>query len=391
MDERKQIRSGFTLVELLVVIAIIGVLVGLLLPAVQAAREAARRMSCSNNLKQIGLALHNYHSAYQSLPSQSGGTSGDKWDGAGGGHARGEPWKHNFLRLSWTVPILPYMEQQGLWEQISNPYQDDKVGGRGPSNNIWPPMGPIPWLGHYEPWRVQVGTFRCPSDIGEQRRLQRARLNYAGCVGDAVRGTHGGWGDERNRGVFRSRYFHNFRDVLDGLSNTVMVGEIATDGGVRRVNASVAARRSLAEATIPNRCREAVVNPERPNFYLPGIELCGYDVGNNKGHQWADGLPHFSGFNTVMPPNGPSCLIGGPWTFGMYTASSRHNGGCHIMMADGSVQFVTESIDAGNQDKGPVSRRKNDPERTLPGEKTPYGVWGALGSRAGGESVEVDF
>lgn len=118
MKNRSPQRSGFTLVELLVVIAIIGILVGLLLPAVQAAREAARRMSCSNNFKQIGLALHNYHSAYKNLPMNSGGT----YENPRGGDF------HNRFNLSWLVGILPFIEQQGLWDQISNPFNKNRDG-----------------------------------------------------------------------------------------------------------------------------------------------------------------------------------------------------------------------------------------------------------------------
>src|SRR6056297_3197131 len=100
-------KRGFTLVELLVVIAIIGILVGLLLPAVQAAREASRRMSCSNNFKNVGLAVHNYHSAFKQLPVSGTGPS----------------W--NNMRLGASVAILPFIEQQGLWEQVSNPHVSD--------------------------------------------------------------------------------------------------------------------------------------------------------------------------------------------------------------------------------------------------------------------------
>ena len=114
MSRRKQPRPAFTLVELLVVIAIIGVLVGLLLPAVQAAREAARRMSCSNNFKQIGLAVHNYHSAYSQLPKQKSGT------GLGPGTTffyQGSDFA-NQGQLSWLVAILPFIEQQAMWEEV---------------------------------------------------------------------------------------------------------------------------------------------------------------------------------------------------------------------------------------------------------------------------------
>ena len=119
---KTQSRSGFTLVELLVVIVIIGILVGLLLPAVQAAREAARRMSCGNNLKQLGLAFHNYESAYKQLPPQGGGTKrtlGMNWAATmtptamGGGS--------NIRHLSALVPVLPFLEQQPLWDQFAIP------------------------------------------------------------------------------------------------------------------------------------------------------------------------------------------------------------------------------------------------------------------------------
>ena len=143
--------SGFTLVELLVVIAIIGVMVGLLLPAVQAAREAARRMSCGNNFKQIGLGLHNYHAAYNKLPSAGHGT------------------RNHTGRLNCLVSILPFVEQQALWEQISNPLQvpaGTTPTPTGAIGGVWPAFGPGPSvdLDTYIPYRTQVSTYRCPSD-----------------------------------------------------------------------------------------------------------------------------------------------------------------------------------------------------------------------------------
>ena len=253
---RKSPQSAFTLVELLVVIAIIGVLVGLLLPAVQAAREAARRMSCSNNFKQIGLALHNYHSAYKQLPQSAGGT----WVNCTTNNGRSDHMLRNGVapnnryRLSWLIPITPFVEQQALWEEISNPYPFDAAG-----NQVTPPypaMGPAPWGYTYKPWLTEVGTFRCPSDPGTGRPSQ-GRTNYAACIGDSTdwidHGSSwfsgGAWqnapkpgggvcasnvGHARranwsNRGAFTNRQVRKFRDILDGLSNTMACAEIPTD------------------------------------------------------------------------------------------------------------------------------------------------------------------
>ncbi len=168
---RHQMR-GFTLVELLVVIAIIGILVGLLLPAVQAAREAARRMSCSNNFKQIGIGLHNYHAAYDQFPSPGGTGAADRT------RPPGMDMIMNNYRLNVLVPLLPFIEQQPLWEKISNP----TVG----TTNTFMSMGPIPWYnnGEYPHWRVQVNTYRCPSDPGVSGGI--AYTNYATCAGDGI-------------------------------------------------------------------------------------------------------------------------------------------------------------------------------------------------------------
>ena len=257
---QKQRSQGFTLVELLVVIAIIGVLVGLLLPAVQAAREAARRMSCSNNFKQIGLAMHNYHSAYNELPKHMSGT-----DARGSTNAA----QQNSLLLSWLVGLTPFIEQQALWEQISNGVDAD--------GDVYVPMGPMPWQIAFGPWASDIQGFRCPSDpaIGLPAL---GRTNYAACLGDNVRMAHGGgknrtgyydwrgtdpwpaWNNENdimarstsdlekvpewvktsNRGVFWARHTTRFRDVLDGTSNSIAAGEIATSMGQREVNADMA-------------------------------------------------------------------------------------------------------------------------------------------------------
>jgi len=391
MSQRRD-QAAFTLVELLVVIAIIGVLVGLLLPAVQAAREAARRMQCGNNVKQIGLGLHNYHSAYQMFPMQMGGS--DRPDS--GNVTRGG----NRLYLSFTVGILPFIEQQPLWEEISNP---SNVNGN------WPAMGPCPWVTAYRPWTTQVNTYRCPSDPAVSIGL--GYTNYAACLGDAANTVHNGgrseispgfyhnqatgrsnlgWLTQRStatqRGAFTARHFTRFRDILDGTSNTILAGEIVCTqrqrsvvGNVARVGGSFSGGSPHTPADCNGDGALTTRDPARPNFLLGNIR--------GRGTRWADGRLTYSAFQTILPPNGVSCTTNNDNSEGYFSAGSRHQGGCHVLMTDGAVRFVTESIEAGNQNQAPVQTRGPWPPA---GSPSPYGLWGALGTRASGETQTLE-
>jgi prepilin-type N-terminal cleavage/methylation domain-containing protein/prepilin-type processing-associated H-X9-DG protein len=395
MSERNALKKGFTLVELLVVIAIIGVLVGLLLPAVQAAREAARRMSCSNNFKQIGLGLHNYHSAYDQLPMQMGGTITN-------------PSNSNTstqLFMSSLVGILPFIEQQALWEQISNP---STVGG------TWFPMGPVPWNPAYQPWSTEVPSFRCPSDPGVGLPAF-GRTNFAACVGDHMLGVHSGGknpfsfyeftmngNDDNNaivgtaqtsnstvasvsrgtnRGFFWCRHKTSFANVLDGLANTIAMGEIATSLGQReRIadNAFNVDDNLITAVTTgnPSLCLgPTIIDAARPKFFTTTVNVASGNQG--RGYRWGDGRLQYSAIQTILPPNSVSCFRGGDASQGVSTVGSRHQGGAHILMGDGAVKFITESIEAGNSSAPPPAA----------GEQSPYGLWGKLGTRASSEVI----
>ncbi|TWU25180.1 hypothetical protein Pla52o_14780 [Novipirellula galeiformis] len=275
---------GFTLVELLVVIAIIGVLVGLLLPAVQAAREAARRMSCTNNFKQIGLALHNYHDTFLRLPpglvddssTQSSATAG---------------W-------GWMVAILPGVEQSALYDamEVSTKTLNQHRGSTSETVTTVQTTTPLP-------------VFECPSDPGPSINTKRgghAKTNYVGVFGSgySTSSAGGGYHDSNAKssqfnGLFAGNSKVRFRDILDGLSNTFAVGEV--------------------ESLNKN---------------------AGVWVGNFGANRW--GGVYFDArigalINATSGTN-PS------WA-STANFSSWHPGGCHFVKADGSVGFVTENID----------------------------------------------
>ncbi len=420
MSRKARDQRGFTLVELLVVIAIIGVLVGLLLPAVQAAREAARRMSCSNNFKQIGLAIHNYHSTYKQLPKHGTGNVRNPGQGAG--------WNTNNTGrnfLSYLVPILPFCEQQALWEKIANPSMDVVPGTTMPGNvvnGMWPAMGPSPWRTSYVPWMTQVPTYRCPSDPGYSPP-GLGRSNYAACIGDAIdRSRDGGrneFGFKSNsnnngnkltdlnwmatraqasmRGFFWPRHDSKFRDVLDGLSNTIAGAEICTSIQQREVKADFAriGGGGNGPASNPSLCKNNVnIDPERPSRWgaAANVSTGGTQM---RGVRWADFRTHYTGMQTILPPNSPNCHLsgGGDYNETIMSAGSRHQGGAHCLMGDGAVIFMTDSVEAGDSSAPPVERGSGSSPGwrgplTAPGAKSPYGLWGALGTRAAGETVE---
>ncbi len=352
-------RRGFTLVELLVVIAIIGILVGLLLPAVQQAREAARRMQCSNNLKQLGLAAHNYESTFKRFPALGHSGSGPGAPGLGNGSG----WPY-----SWGISILPYIEQAPLFSNIMAQARPAGPGLPTPwstANNAWENAN----------WKAQIPGFVCPSDTPPTNRGESpSLLNYKACLGDDYHQNQFRPDQGRdNRGMFQIERWIGFGAIPDGTSNTVLFGEAVAGGAPDDIRGGVAlnmqAWNPAACLARVNTATRRLTAPVRADFRPTG------------GRAW-DGRPYFCGFTTIMAPNGPSCHWGGvDGNEHMGALSSNHTGGGQVAMADGSVHFINQSIDVGNQSIDDIDNPGSRP--------SPYGVWGALGSRAGSESVSL--
>ncbi|MBD3675010.1 MAG: DUF1559 domain-containing protein [Planctomycetaceae bacterium] len=350
-------RRAFTLIELLVVIAIIAVLVALLLPAVQQAREAARRSSCKNNLKQLGLGIHNYHDVYNHVPMAStianGGTSP--------------------RRTSGHVGLLPFMDQGPLFNQMQEYF---KTGSRVP----WDGGGPN------RVWDEKIPYMRCPSDVGRPDR--RGHTNYMFSRGDTSWDHNPNWagnGGRGNRGFFttprNTSPQTSFRDVVDGLSNTIAMAErnIAIPGSRKVIDGGTARNVGSATRDNPQSLLAAHIDPAT-NSYTSNPGAWG-------GRRFGDGAPAFTGHTTILGPNkGTFTQRGWDGEDGIYEPSSRHTGGVQCLMGDGAVRFISENIDTGDTTcRVPDHPQSNCTPRFGP---SPYGVWGALGSKNGSDQVQ---
>ncbi len=365
-------RSGFTLIELLVVIAIIAILVSLLLPAVQQAREAARKSQCQNNLKQLGLAAHNYHSTWKAFPIAGTGKP-DESPGWG--------------RLSPFVGMMPQLDETALWNEMSKPLdgkpafglddsdfsQDHNDGSRG-----------------YRPWRYQPPVLICPSDSAPtDNGTAPGQTNYAMNVGDNVDCHSNDLGVAR--GMWSWGRSMGLRDARDGTVNTMLFGEIGRGSGGREYQAGLMGASSNGARPDPATCVAETQNADNPGFYPADGSGTFNRWFGTRGQAWYSVEGQYTGFAAVLPPNGPSCARdnngrqGSPGennNFMLLSAGSYHSGIVQVVMVDGSVKSISETINAqtgtGSLPAPAASGRSN------------YGTWGALATRAGGE-VEDDF
>ncbi len=361
-------RTAFTFIELMFVSAIIGILVALLLPAIQAAREAARRCHCTKNLQQIGLALQSYHDAWSVFPFGQGGTEG------------GTDLTCNMGELSGWAPLTPYVDEGPLFHQMNEPRTYDETD--------FPRFGPRPditaddAITSYHPWYSQPRVLLCPSDTEAKQVPGRpGQTSYRFSWGDIVAHT-----EERRipRGMFGRNSGVSVSMITDGTSCTIAVAERAIPP---------AGARGLAGAGGPMSQHWAIAaGVEGTEFLSEGSMALGdgRDFVNStrpfdpSGMMWANGRLPFGGITTVTQPNSSAWLgrdgtvIDGKPRFdwGVIPPSSYHPGGMNVVLADGSVRFVSESVSAAGQ----TAREVTD-------GPSPYGLWGAMGTIQGEELV----
>jgi len=336
MRARSIKRSGFTLIELLVVIAIIGVLIALLLPAVQAAREAARRSQCTNNLKQIGIALHNYHDVVGSLPLGHGPFGWNDW--------------------SASTMLLPFLEQKPIYDSIN--FANTLADGTAlsPANPGQPQNRTV--------MLMRLNVLLCPSDPD---RLTSAygKVNYCGNSGAIPNVFEQKSMPNGLFGAVPDGLVVSFNGVIDGLSQTAAFSEKVKgkgSGNNNSVRDNLKPTASIADVAPPtnvnisqeyyNSCK-SIGSPTNAAVPLHGI--------NMYGQFWWDGHEFSGRYNHVMPPNSWSCAYNGDNGGGAFPPSSRHPGVVNILFGDGTVRPVKDTVN--------------------------FTVFWALGTRAGGETV----
>ena len=335
-------RPAFTLIELLVVIAIIAVLIGLLLPAVQKVREAAARMSCSNNLKQLGLAMHNYEGVYQKLPPAFIGDPGST------------PYPAYFFSWSVFAQLNPYLEQTNIYNSmdLKQPMYVPPTYNISAANTF--AVGQL------------VKLFLCPSD--KQQPVSTAYgvtnvgpTNYAVCNGS---GLNGGtpWNAD---GIFPAKFGQAITAITDGTSNTVAMSESILGDGAENSSTQPGDERTAYKYM-------GYTSATPTDASCQGTPAS-WNNAQRRGFMWASGELRCGSFNNFYAPNTKSfdCIANdlnpGPGQYtaiGFRAARSKHTGGVNTLLGDGSVRFARDSVDVT--------------------------VWRNAGTRAGGE-VPGDF
>jgi hypothetical protein len=376
-------------------------LIALLLPAVQSAREAARRMGCSNKVRQLSLALHNFHDANLEFPAAR-----KNWNSGTAVSADA-----NLTRFSAFFVITPFFEQSVIYERFSSTIEARNAGATTPvithtadeiangarSSAHYVAQECTPWSCGYCIGSGYLDGFilNCPSEpLGRARDTTSNRtISYHFCYGDSSDQTYPGLNPnplKNNRGFFTAQVdeARTMGSIADGTSNTIVFSEVCVS--LRTTEAAVAGRliKSGLAAQTNNATSGAFTSePTTVAERTGNVQTCwGLKSGNtyssattsdwnsSLGRRWSDAGMVWTGFVTCLPPNGPSCA----WSSSdsLVTASSYHSGGVVVGLGDGSVRFITETVDCGNPATANV----------VASGQSEFGVWGAMGSIDGGEA-----
>jgi prepilin-type N-terminal cleavage/methylation domain-containing protein/prepilin-type processing-associated H-X9-DG protein len=358
-------RRGFTLIELLVVIAIIAVLIALLLPAVQAAREAARRSQCVNNLKQIGLGMHNYHSSTNTFPLVAGCVP----YGAGNQNISNPCGTGTVTYWSnWSAQAMlnSYMEQNAIYNSCNFSWAPEWANNQG-------------YLINSTVYLTKIGVFLCPSDGNAGKN--GFNNSYAASTGTSTIGYPSGGGpggspSGNSSGVFAYQNNYTIAQITDGTSNTIAFSEWVVNNPLNRApGRATGVGLSLKATGYPD---VTALGLNAVPFVQSDIVSCSNNYasgqqGNGPGITWATGAMGYTLFNTVVPPNGGGQAIWQACRNGCCnqsqhadynTATSLHAGGVNVLMADGSVKFIKNTI--------------------------ALTTWWAIGTRGNGETISSD-
>ena len=341
-------RRGFTLIELLVVIAIIAVLIALLLPAVQAAREAARRSQCVNNLKQLGLGLHNYHQGIGTFPMGVSKTDGpnDAWG-----------------QWSAQAMLLPYVEQQALYNACNFSIRVDggqTVNGYQTNSTVS---------------QTIIRNFICPSDSDAGRTSGNTNSYYLSVGTTTAQPGGGPYNPMHSTGMFTWQYSYDMSAIRDGTSNTVAASEGVVGPPTNKLGLGNSYRNAGGDPALTQDVFTTLPSgTQAPGTVVPNrLVNCmkGTDLFNTRGLNWANGNTNYTMFCTVVPPNSRQYPFGGCKSGGggvdlaeIVNSNSYHPGGCNVLMGDGSVKFIKETI--------------------------AWNIWWSLGTKAGNEVVSAD-